>query len=239
MKLKRVLTCSDSGKSLERQFIGRQEQCLSTLWYSTEFHDCATPTPVAERRGKKSGRFCRGCSFLKLAGRMLSKRKKTKKQYSSRIRGGQSRVGSRLGALLELACGNRIAIKKLRTVASTRAAAAAALARLVAIPAVDRAVATRLKRHCCRLAATRTNHRSSLCRARTVAGAPRIVLLCLTAVLATFWGRITTFLKERLIGSGEGELLPAIAASKLNISGHVSPRGNCTAQSAFYAQGFF
>jgi hypothetical protein len=36
---------------------------------------------------------------------------KDKKQYSSRVTGGQSRVGSRLEALLELACGNRIAIK--------------------------------------------------------------------------------------------------------------------------------
>ena len=118
-------------------------------------------------------------------------------------------------------------------------ATAAALARLVAIPAEDRTIATRLKRHCCRLAATRTNHRCSLCRSRTVAGAPLVVFLCLTATLATFWGRITTFLKECLIGSGEGEILPAIAASKLNISGHGCPRGNCTAQCVVYAQGFF
>src|SRR5208283_5242997 len=119
------------------------------------------------------------------------------------------------------------------------AAPAAAFARLVTIPAKDRAVATRFKRHCCRLSATRTNHRCSLCRSRTVAGAPLIVLLCLTAILATLWGRITTFLKERLISSSEGEVLPAIAARKLNISGHGSPRGDCTAQSAFWTQGFF
>jgi hypothetical protein len=42
-----------------------------------------------------------------------------------------------------------------------------------------------------------------------------------------------------LIGSGEGEILPAIAASKLNISGHGCPRGDCTAQCAVFAQGFF
>ena len=101
--------------------------------------------------------------------------------------------------------------------AATRAAAAAAtaaLAGLVAVPAKDRAIATRLKRHCCRLTATRTNHRCSLCRSRTVAGASLIVLLCLTAILATLRGRITTFLKERLISSGEGKILPAIAARK-------------------------
>jgi len=120
--------------------------------------------------------------------------------------------------------------------AGTSAATAAALARRVAIPAKDRAVATRFKRHCCRLAATGTYHRCTLCRSRTVAGPPLIVLLCLTATLATFWGRITTFLKERLISSGEGEVLPAIAARKLNISGHGSPRGNCTAQCLFCIQ---
>ena len=125
--------------------------------------------------------------------------------------------------------------EKLLTVASARsaAAAAAALARLVAIPAIDRSIATRLKRHCCRLAATRTNHRCSLCRSRTVAGTPLIVLLCHTAILATLRGRVTTFLKERLISSGEGKVLPAVTARKLNISGHGSPCGNCTAQFRF------
>ena len=123
---------------------------------------------------------------------------------------------------------------KVLTVAPARtAAAAAAFARLVAITAIDRAIATRFKRHCCRLAATRTNHRCSLCRSRTVAGTPLIVLLCHTAILATFWGRVTTFLKERLIRSGEGKVLPAVTARKLNISGHRSPCGNCTAPIAF------
>ena len=127
------------------------------------------------------------------------------------------------------------------TAASARssAATAAALARLVAIPAKDRAIATRFKRHCCRLAATRTNHRCSLCWSRTVAGAPLIVLLCLTAILATLRGRITTFLKERLISRCEREVLSTIAARKLNISGHVSPRGDCTAQSAFACKDSF
>jgi hypothetical protein len=99
-----------------------------------------------------------------------------------------------------------------RTSAATTTAAA--FARLVAIPAKDRAITTRLKRHCCRLAATRTNHRCSLCWSRTVAGAPLIVFLCLTAILATLWGRVTAFLEERLISSGEGKVLPAIAARK-------------------------
>ncbi len=119
------------------------------------------------------------------------------------------------------------------------AAAAAALARLVAVPAKNRTIPARFKRHCCRLAATRTNHRRSLCRSRTVAGAPLVVLLCLAASLATLRGRITTFLKERLIRSGEGKVLPAIAARKLNISGHGSPRGDCTVQSVFCVQGKF
>jgi hypothetical protein len=117
-------------------------------------------------------------------------------------------------------------------------ASAAAFAGLVAIPAKDRAVATRFKGHCCRLTATRADHRRSLCWSRTVAGAPLVVLLCLTAILTTLWGRITTFLKERLIGSGEGEVLPAIAASKLNISGHGSPRGDCTCKSKDFLERF-
>jgi hypothetical protein len=33
--------------------------------------------------------------------------------------------------------------------------------------------------------------------------------------------------------------LPAIAARKLNISGHGSPRGDCTAQCVVCVQGFF
>ena len=133
----------------------------------------------------------------------------------------------------------RAASMPLTTAAArTSAAAAAAFARLVAVPAKHRAIAARLKRHSCRLAATRTNHRCSLCRSRTVAGSPLIVLLCLTASLATLWGRVTTFLKERLISSGEGKVLPAIAARKLNISGHGSPRGDCTADCTFSVQGF-
>ena len=95
----------------------------------------------------------------------------------------------------------RTASNKLATATAgaSAAATAAAFTRLVAVPAKDRTIATRLKRHCCRLAATRTNHRCSLCWSRTVAGAPLIVFLCLTAILATLWGRITTFLEERLI----------------------------------------
>jgi hypothetical protein len=60
-----------------------------------------------------------------------------------------------------------------------------------------------------------------------------VVLLCLTAIFATLGGRITTFLKERLISSREGEVLPTITASKLNIFGHGSPRRDCTAHASF------
>jgi len=98
--------------------------------------------------------------------------------------------------------------------ASASAATTRAFARLVAVPAKHRTIAARLERHSCRLAATRTNHRCSCGRSRTVAGAPLVLLLCLTASLATLRGRITTFLEERLISSGEGEVLPAIAARK-------------------------
>jgi hypothetical protein len=52
-----------------------------------------------------------------------------------------------------------------------------------------------------------------------------LVFLCLPARLATLWGRVTTFLKERLISGGECEILPAIAARNLLVSGHKSPLG--------------
>jgi hypothetical protein len=52
-----------------------------------------------------------------------------------------------------------------------------------------------------------------------------LVLLCLPARLATLRGRVTTFLKERLISDGEGKILPAIAARNLLVSGHNSPLG--------------
>jgi hypothetical protein len=89
-----------------------------------------------------------------------------------------------------------------------------AFARLVAVPAKHRTVATRLEGDGCRLAATRTNHRCSCGWSGTVARAPLVLLLCLTAILATLRGRITTFLEERLISSGEGKVLPAIATRK-------------------------
>ncbi len=126
------------------------------------------------------------------------------------------------------------------TAATTRTAAAAtpaALSCLVAVPAKDRSITTRFKRHCCRLTATRTNHRCSLCWGRTVAGASLVVLLCLTAILTTLRGRVTAFLEERLISGGKAEVLPAIAARKLYISGHGSPRGNCTADCTISVQG--
>ncbi len=45
-------------------------------------------------------------------------------------------------------------------------------------------------------------------------------LFCLTARLAALGGRITAFLKKRLIRSGERKILSTITARKLHISGH-------------------
>ena len=135
---------------------------------------------------------------------------------------------------------NLIVKKELALVPSASAGGASsstttAFPRLVAIPAEDRPVTAWLKRHRSWLAAARTDDRRSLCRSRTItaAGTPLVVFLCHTARLAAFWGRITTFLKERLICSGEGKVLPAVAACELNISCHgVSSCGDCTAQSS-------
>jgi hypothetical protein len=49
------------------------------------------------------------------------------------------------------------------------------------------------------------------------------VFLRLTARFATLGSGITAFLKELLIGSGEGKFLPAIAACYLHVSGHRPP----------------
>jgi hypothetical protein len=46
----------------------------------------------------------------------------------------------------------------------------------------------------------------------TTAAATRIVLFGLPARLATFGRGVTTFLKELLVGSGEGKILPTVAA---------------------------
>ena len=98
---------------------------------------------------------------------------------------------------------------------ATTTAGTTTFARLITVAAKYWPISARFKGHGSRLATTRTNHRCSLCWSRTVAGAsPLVVLLCLTASLATLWGRITTFLEERLIRSCEGEVLPAIAARK-------------------------
>jgi hypothetical protein len=121
----------------------------------------------------------------------------------------------------------------------TATTAATSFSRLVAVATVDGAVAARLKGDGRGLSAARANHRSSLCGSRpittTTAGSTLLVFPCLPAVFATFGSRVTTFLKERLIRSGEGEFLPAIAARKLNISGHGIPRKDCTACPAFCA----
>jgi hypothetical protein len=66
-----------------------------------------------------------------------------------------------------------------------------------------------------------------------------LVFLCLPTRLATLWGRVTTFLKERLISCGEGEILPAIAARNLHISGHMSPWGELYSPILKIPKGFF
>jgi hypothetical protein len=122
----------------------------------------------------------------------------------------------------------RWAERSLVPAARPCAATAAAFARLVAVAAKHRTVTAGLEGDCGGLAATRTNHRSSLGRSGTVPAsatpAALIVLLGLAAGLAALRSRITAFLKKCLIGSGEGKILPAIAACELNISSHGLPR---------------
>jgi hypothetical protein len=73
------------------------------------------------------------------------------------------------------------------------------------------------------LAAAGADNRCSMGgRSLAIAGASPTLfaLLCLTARLAALGGRITAFLKERLISSGERKVLSTVTARKLNISGH-------------------
>ena len=145
---------------------------------------------------------------------------------------GWSRLAEHSGSVGEL-------LLDLCATAHPRAAAVRALARHVAIPAKYRPVAARFERYGCWLTAARTDHWSALARSRTVAGSPLIIFLCHAARLATFRCRVTAFLKERLIGSGEGKFLPTIAA--LNC---ISPAmgllsDHCTALSIYFVQGIF
>jgi hypothetical protein len=110
-------------------------------------------------------------------------------------------------------------------VASRTSAAAAAFACLVAVPAKHRTIAAWFKWNSGGLAAAGADHRCSMGWSRTIPGASPTLfaLLCHTARLAAFGGRITAFLEERLIRSGKRKILSTIAARKLNISGHGCP----------------
>ena len=107
--------------------------------------------------------------------------------------------------------------------ATPRTTTAASFSCLVAVPAKHRTIAARFKGNSCRLPGA--DHRCSMGWSRTIPGASPTLfaLLCLTARLAALGGRITAFLKERLICSGKRKILSAIAARKLNISGHGCP----------------
>jgi hypothetical protein len=110
-------------------------------------------------------------------------------------------------------------------IASRAGAAAAAFACLVAVPAKHRAIAAWFKWNSCGLATAGADDRCSMGWSRTIPGASPTLfaLLCHTARLAALGGRITAFLKERLIRSGERKILSTITARKLNISGHGCP----------------
>ena len=117
-------------------------------------------------------------------------------------------------------------------VAAGACSSAAAFACLIAVAAKHRAIAARFKWNSGWLAAAGADYRCSMGWCRTITGASPTLfaLLCLTARLAALGGRITAFLKKRLICSGERKILSTVTARKLNISGHGSPRGDCTCE---------
>jgi len=122
----------------------------------------------------------------------------------------------------------------LRTIVSLIATAArtctAAFTCLVAVPAKYRAITAWFKWNSRWLAAAGADHRCAMGRSLPITGAsPTLVaLLCHTARLAALGGRITAFLKKRLIRRGERKFLSTITARKLHISGHGCPRADCT-----------
>jgi hypothetical protein len=133
---------------------------------------------------------------------------------------------------------NRMLITLITTAcAPATRARATSLASLVAIPAEDGTVAARFEGHGGWLTAAGTDHRCTLRRSRTVATTATrtlIVFLCHPARFAPLWGRVAALLEKRLIRSGEGKVLPTIAASELNIAGHGSPRAECTANCTIF-----
>ena len=130
--------------------------------------------------------------------------------------------------------------RSLGTIVSLIATAARTLTgtftSLVAVPAKYRTITAWFKWNSRWLAAAGADHWSAMGRSLPITGASPtlIALLCHTARLAAFGGRITAFLKERLIRSGERELLSTIAARKLHISGHGCPRGDCTYEKVIF-----
>jgi hypothetical protein len=120
--------------------------------------------------------------------------------------------------------------RRCTLIAPRACAAAAAFACLVAVPAKYRTIAAWFKWNSGWLATAGADDRCSMGWSRTIPGASPTLfaLLCHTARLAAFGGRITAFLKERLIRSGERKILSTITARKLNVSGHGSPRRDCT-----------
>jgi hypothetical protein len=108
--------------------------------------------------------------------------------------------------------------------AATAAAAGATLLRLVAVAAVHRTIATRLKRHRGLLPAPGADHCCSsglrpLVSAATAATA-LFVLLCLAAGFAALGCGIPALLEERLVFARKGEFLTAVATGELQIASH-------------------
>jgi hypothetical protein len=109
--------------------------------------------------------------------------------------------------------------------------------RLEAIAAEYRTIASRFKRNCGLLAAAGANYCRSCGGAGAIATAASAVrataakatttgligFLGLSARLAALRRRISTLLKERLVGSSKCEFPSAVATGKLKISSHLVP----------------
>lgn len=108
----------------------------------------------------------------------------------------------------------RVLLASVSTISSITVISPTALASLpglVAVLAIHRTIASRLKRHRCLLSAIGTGHRRSLRIVLLILPRSRLVSpLRLTTRFAALRGRIATILEEFLIPACECEFLPAI-----------------------------
>ena len=115
----------------------------------------------------------------------------------------------------------RPSLFQLTAITATSAVAAVSLSGAEAVLAIDRPVASRLKRYGGLLPTPRAGNAGALRWAPVVSTtAGLLVLLCLPASLAAFWSRVPTLPEKGLVLAGKREFLSAVAAGELHVLCH-------------------